>query len=87
MEKRALQLVRRRMRLVAFLLTAALLFYFLLPLSLMMIPAYINRPSSFFQIPRSWLYEFFQNPMTRFFCWLYHVSAKKCEQQLERIVE
>lgn len=85
MEERILDLTRRKKKLMAPALAAALLFYFLLPLSLMFIPDIMNRPSFIHSISWAWLYAFLQIPMTWFFCGLYHRTAKKMERQLDTI--
>lgn len=85
MEERILQLIRKRKQLMAPALAAALLFYFLLPLSLIFIPDVMNRPSFIYSISWAWLYAFLQIPMTWFFCGLYHRTANKIEGQMEGI--
>ncbi|MEH7385153.1 DUF485 domain-containing protein [Bacillus sp. JJ1521] len=83
MEEQILHLIRKRKQLMAPALAAALLFYFLLPLSLIFIPDVMNRPSFIYHISWAWLYAFLQIPMTWFFCGLYHRTANKIERQME----
>ena len=83
MEESILHLIRKRKHLMTFSLAVALLFYFLLPLSLIFIPDVMNRPSFVFRIPWAWLYAFLQIPMTWFFCGLYHLTANKMERKIE----
>ncbi|MEH7177767.1 DUF485 domain-containing protein [Neobacillus vireti] len=83
MEERILHLIRKKKQLMAPALAAALLFYFLLPLSLIFIPDVMTRPSFIYNISWAWFYAFLQIPMTWFFCWLYHTTAKKIERQIE----
>ncbi|MEH7239037.1 DUF485 domain-containing protein [Bacillus sp. JJ1562] len=85
MEERILHLIRKRKKSMAPALAAALLFYFLLPLSLIFIPDVMNRPSFIFSISWAWLYAFLQIPMTWFFCGFYHRTANKIERQMEDI--
>lgn len=85
MEERVFRLIHKKKQLMMPTLAVALLFYFLLPLSLIFIPDLMNRPSFLFQFSWAWLYAFFQIPMTWFFCWFYHRAAKKLEQELEGI--
>lgn len=85
MEESIHYLIRQKKRIMIPALVAALLFYFLLPLSLMFIPDIMNQPSFFYQISWAWLYAFLQIPMTWLFCGLYHRTAKKFEGQLEAI--
>lgn len=69
------------------LLLVALFFYFLLPISLILIPEEMNQSSFVYGIPWAWLYAFFQIPMTWFFCLFYHRMAKKMEEEMEKIGE
>ncbi|MBM4763617.1 DUF485 domain-containing protein [Bacillus sp. B15-48] len=85
MEEQILQLIRKKMHSIAALLSVALLFYFLLPLSLIFIPEVMNRPSFLYGIPWAWVYAFLQLPMTWFFCWLYHITAKRIEREMGEI--
>ncbi|MEH7379097.1 DUF485 domain-containing protein [Bacillus sp. JJ1533] len=87
MEERILVLIRKRRHSMMYALATALLFYFLLPLSLIFIPDVMNRPSFLFHIPWAWVYAFLQIPMTWFFCSLYHVTAKKLDRQMEEFQE
>lgn len=85
MEERILYVIRRRKQLMAPALAGALLFYFLLPLSLTFIPNVMTRPSFIYGISWAWFYAFLQIPMTWFFCWFYHITAKKIDRQIEGI--
>ena len=85
MEERILHLIRKRKQLMVPALAGALLFYFLLPLSLTFIPNVMTRPSFVYNISWAWLYAFLQIPMTWFFCWLYHKTAKNIERQIDGI--
>jgi uncharacterized membrane protein (DUF485 family) len=85
MEEQILHLISKRKQMMALALASVLLFYFLLPLSLIFIPDVMIRPSFKYSISWAWLYAFLQIPMTWFFCWFYHKTAKKFEQQMEGI--
>lgn len=85
MEERVLALIRKKQQWTALSLTVALLFYFLLPLSLIFIPDVMKRSSFVFGIPWAWVYAFLQFPLTWFFVWFYHRKAKKLEQKVREI--
>ncbi|WP_453990992.1 DUF485 domain-containing protein [Bacillus nitroreducens] len=85
MEERILYLIRKRKQMMVPTLAVALLFYFILPVSLIFIPDVMNRPSFIYRIPWAWLYAFLQIPMTWFLCGLYHKTATKLEKQLDDI--
>lgn len=85
MEGKVLHFIRRKKRWVFFILLVALLFYFFLPLSLILIPDIMNKPSFLFGLPWAWIYALLQIPMTWFFCGLYNHNAKKYEQELTTI--
>ncbi|MDQ0154687.1 DUF485 domain-containing protein [Robertmurraya andreesenii] len=85
MEEKVLELIHQKKKRMVPALAAALLFYFLLPLSLIFIPDVMNQPSFMFRISWAWLYAILQIPMTWFFCGLYHRTAKKIERQLDAI--
>ena len=85
MKERGLGLIRKKRRLLAPALGVALLFYFSLPLSLMLIPDVMNRPSYILGIPWAWLYAFLQLPMTWFFVWFYHRTVTRIEREMGKI--
>lgn len=85
MEEQIFHVIRRKMQLVTVTLTVALLFYFLLPLSLIFIPEVMKRSSFIFGIPWAWLYAFLQLPMTWLFGWIYHITAKRIEFAMEAL--
>lgn len=85
MEEQVIDLIRKKKRSMGLALVVALLFYFMLPLSLMFFPTIMNQPSFIQSISWAWLYAFLQIPMTWFFCWLYHHNAKKIEHQLHTL--
>lgn len=66
------------------LLSISLLFYFLLPLSLIFIPDVMNQPSFFYKMPRAWLYAILQIPMTWVFVGIYHILAKRLERLMRK---
>lgn len=82
MDKREYYFIRKKMLFISITLMIALLFYFLLPLSLIFIPEVMNRPSFFLEIPWTWLYAFSQLPMTWIFGWIYHLFAHSMERKM-----
>ncbi|WP_238985068.1 DUF485 domain-containing protein [Bacillus kwashiorkori] len=79
------QLIRKKNRILGPAFLFALLFYFLLPLSLMFIPDIMTRPSLFYGIPWAWLYAFLQIPMTWLLCSFYHLIAGKVEKEMDTV--
>ncbi len=82
MEEKIRAHLRKRKRLLILLLSVSLLFYFLLPLSLIFIPDVMSRPSFFYNMPWAWLYAILQIPMTWVFVGIYHAFAKKMERTM-----
>lgn len=76
--------LRKRKRVQMILLSISLLFYFLLPLSLIFFPDVMNEPSFFYNMPRAWLYAILQIPMTWIFVGIYHEYAKRMEREMNR---
>jgi len=66
------------------LLSISLLFYFLLPLSLIFIPDVMNQPSFFYKMPRTWLYAILQIPMTWVFVGIYHIMVTRLERLMRK---
>ncbi|MFD1849760.1 DUF485 domain-containing protein [Oceanobacillus bengalensis] len=87
MDDRLLYLIRGKKRLMVPAFVLALLFYFMLPLSLIFFPEVMNRPSFVMGLTWAWLYAFLQIPMTWFMGWFYHVISKRFERQMEEIIQ
>lgn len=75
------QLMQKKLRILYFLFGFLSLFYFMLPLSLAIIPDVMNRTSFIASLTWAWVYAFAQIPMTWLFGWIYCHKAK----QLDRV--
>ncbi|WP_010093998.1 DUF485 domain-containing protein [Ornithinibacillus scapharcae] len=85
MEERVLALIRERKKMLIPTLMLVFLFYFMLPLSLTLLPDLMNRTSFIPGLTWAWVYAFMQIPMTWLVGWGYHVNAKKLEEKINGI--
>jgi len=86
MDERVLHLIRSKRRLSVPAIILVLLFYFMLPLSLIFIPNAMNKTSFIPGVTWAWAYGFLQIPMTWVVGWVYHMKAKKFDQQVDAIM-
>ncbi|GGA93051.1 DUF485 domain-containing protein [Ornithinibacillus halotolerans] len=84
MEERMMYFIRRRNKLLVPIIILVFLFYFMLPLSLIFLPDVMNQTSFIPGITWAWLYAFLQIPMTWTVGWIYHIKAKKFDEQIEK---
>lgn len=87
MEEQVWPMIRKKLLLVSVTLMMAMLFYFLLPFFLFIIPEKINEPSFIFGIPWAWLYALSQLPMTWLFGCFYHLLANHLERKIREMSE
>lgn len=85
MEEQLISLIYERRKRLLFTLALVFLFYFMLPLSLTLLPELMNRTSFIPGLTWAWAYAFLQIPMTWIIGWLYHVKAKKFEEKINEI--
>ncbi|GIO25495.1 DUF485 domain-containing protein [Ornithinibacillus bavariensis] len=87
MDERVLELIRRKKRLLIPNLAIIFLFYFMLPLSLIFYPDFMNKKSFVTGVTWAWLYAFLQLPFVWFMVWLYHVKAKQFDRRMEETIQ
>lgn len=83
MENRVVRIIRAKWRFMIPMLVLVLIFYFMLPISLAFFPDVMNQTSFIPGVSWAWLYAFLQIPMTWIVGFIYHVKAKKFDQQIE----
>ncbi|WP_026909079.1 DUF485 domain-containing protein [Paucisalibacillus globulus] len=85
MNEHVFQLIQSKMRFLVRAIILVFLFYFMLPLSLIFIPDAMNQTSFIPGVTWAWVYGFLQIPMTWLVGWIYHIKAKRFDQQIEKI--
>ena len=85
MNEQILHLIQSKRRFLVWSIILVFLFYFMLPLSLIFIPDAMNQTSFILGMTWAWAYGFLQIPMTWVVGWIYHVKAKKFDEQIEEI--
>lgn len=78
-------LIRRKRRFLMRAIACFMAFYFILPVSIALIPRWISLPSPFFGLPWGWFLAFAQLVMTWLFAGLYWQKAKSFDQLVEEI--
>ena len=87
MEKEYEKILREKRRFVLIAITFAFTFYFLLPVSLILFPDTMNRISFIPGVTWAWLYAFLQIMMIWLLGLLYHLKAKKLDEQTEQMIQ
>ena len=85
MEQKYLELIKRKKRFIALVLSVSFVFYFMLPLSLIFFPKVMTQTSFIPGVSWSWLFAFLQILMTWFMVHLYHRKAKYFDKVAEEI--
>ncbi|WP_042149797.1 DUF485 domain-containing protein [Paucisalibacillus sp. EB02] len=85
MDERVLHLIQSKKRILVPTIILVLLFYFMLPLSLIFFPDAMNQTSFIPGVTWAWAYGFLQIPMTWLIGWIYHIKATTFDQQIEKI--
>lgn len=87
MEETYEKILREKRRFVIIAITFAFVFYFLLPVSLIFFPDTMNQTSFIPGVTWAWVYAFLQIIMIWLLGWLYHLKAKKIDEQTEQMVQ
>ncbi|OZU87557.1 hypothetical protein CIL03_15810 [Virgibacillus indicus] len=85
MDDKFQKLMQEKKRFLIPALIFLLVFYFMLPLSLIFLPEAMNGTSFVAGITWGWLYAFLQLPMTWIMVWAYHIKSKRFDRLVEEI--